>query len=123
MKIIEINIEKREIMEERNYKEYYKDITERSITPEYFLDNFFLIEDACVKMHEGFGNWFRIRNSKETTKTFNPLKVINFKLNPWANDLNDDLKLFLKMNGYEYENIKRVPRFIIMPAEDPEEKL
>jgi hypothetical protein len=93
----------------KSFREYYKEIIEEAITPEEFIENFLNYKDACLKVHEGFNNFKRVNKNMPKVEKFNPLSVINLKLNPWAKEenLNQSLKLFLIFQGYEYENIER----------------
>jgi hypothetical protein len=93
----------------KDFRDYYDDITKTSITPEYFIENFEAIEDACLRMHEGFNNYMRVNKGLKLVERFNPLSVINLELNPWATEenLDESVKLFLVLKGYEYNNIER----------------
>jgi hypothetical protein len=93
----------------KNFREYYKDIIERSITPEYFIENFEAIEDAVLRVQEGYNNDMRANKGMDLVERFNPLSIINLELNPWATEenLDESVKLFLVLKGYEYNNIER----------------
>jgi hypothetical protein len=51
----------------------------------------------------------RANKGMDLVERFNPLSIINLELNPWATEenLDESVKLFLVLKGYEYNNIER----------------